>query len=157
MQRFQSHGTHLAIIPRNVRISHYLRKHRAQRRSAECAVAIAGELELLTYEDEESRGLLRRSEREELGDLKGSSTEHTIATRDGGVSKQPFDLTLSIFQEGIVGDTRWEGVGILGINLRQDDENGVEMLNRALRTWGMSFGSVSPAGYTLCYKYTSGI
>jgi hypothetical protein len=44
----QSHCTHLAIISRNIRISHYLRKHRAQRRSAECAVAAAGELELLT-------------------------------------------------------------------------------------------------------------
>jgi hypothetical protein len=48
MQWFQSHYTHLAFIPRNVRISHYLCKHRAQRRSAECAVAAAGELELLT-------------------------------------------------------------------------------------------------------------
>jgi hypothetical protein len=48
MQWFQSHCTHLAIIPRNVRISHYLCKHRAQRRSAECAVAAAGELEPLT-------------------------------------------------------------------------------------------------------------
>jgi hypothetical protein len=98
--------------------------------------------------------LLRHSEREELGDLKGSSTERAIAARDAGVRKQPFDLTLSVFQEIIVGDTRWERVGILSINLRQNDENGAEMLNRALRTWGMSFGSVSPAGYTLCYKYT---
>ena len=48
MQWFQSHFTHLAIIPRNVRISHYLRKHRAQRRSAVRAVAAARELELLT-------------------------------------------------------------------------------------------------------------
>ena len=63
--------------------------------------------------------MLRRSEREELGDLKGSNTERAIAARDGGVSKQPFNLTLSIFQECLVGDTRWEGVGILGINLHQ--------------------------------------
>lgn len=48
MQWFQRHYTHLAIISRNIRISHYLRKHRAQRRSAVCAVATAGELELLT-------------------------------------------------------------------------------------------------------------
>jgi hypothetical protein len=70
--------------------------------------------------------LLRRSEREELGDLKGSNTPRTIAARDGGVSKQPFDLTLSIFQERFIGDTRWEGVGILGVNLHQDDENDAE-------------------------------
>ncbi len=94
--------------------------------------------------------MIRRSEREELGDLKGSNTERAIAARDGGVSKQPFQLTLSVFQESYVGDTRRQGVGILGINLRHNDENGAEMLNRALRTWGMSFGSVSPAGYTLC-------
>lgn len=100
--------------------------------------------------------MLRRSKREEFGDLKGGSTERATAVRDGGVSKQPFDLTLSVFQESIIGDTRWEGVGILGINLHQNDENGAEMVNKALRTWGMSFGSVSPAGYTLCYKYTSG-
>jgi hypothetical protein len=70
--------------------------------------------------------LLRRSEREELGDLKGSNTPRTIAARDGGVSKQPFDLTLSVFQKRFVGDTRWEGVGILRINLQKDDENGAE-------------------------------
>ena len=45
---FQNDCTHLTIIPRNIRISNYLRKHRAQSRSAECAVAIVGELELLT-------------------------------------------------------------------------------------------------------------
>jgi hypothetical protein len=102
--------------------------------------------------------LFRRGEREELGDLKGSSTERAFADRDGGVSKQPFDLILSVFQESIAGGRRWKGVGILGINLRQNGENGAEMLlvNRPLRTWGMSFGSVSPAGYTLCYKCTSG-
>ena len=70
--------------------------------------------------------MLRRSEREELGDLKGSNTPRTIAARDGGVSKQPFDLILSVFQEGFVGDTRWEGVGILGVNLHQDNENDAE-------------------------------
>ena len=74
--------------------------------------------------------MLRRSEREELGDLKGSSTERAIAARDGGVSKQPFDLILSVFQESSIGDTRWEGVGILSINLHQDDENGAEMLKK---------------------------
>jgi hypothetical protein len=61
--------------------------------------------------------LFRRGEREELGDLKGSSTERAIAARDGGVSKQPFDLILSVFQESIAGGRRWKGVGILGINL----------------------------------------
>jgi hypothetical protein len=62
--------------------------------------------------------LLWRSEREELGDLEGGGTERASAASDGGVRKEPFDLTLSVFQESIVGDTRWEGVGILGINLR---------------------------------------
>lgn len=100
--------------------------------------------------------MLRRSEREELSDLKGSDTERAIVARDGGVCKEPFELSLSVFQESFVWDTRWEGMGILGINLRLDDENGAEMLNRALRTWGMFFGSVRPAGYTLCYKYRSG-
>ena len=135
MQWFQRHCTHLAVIPRNVRISHYLRKHRAQRRSAVCAVAIAGELELLTKENEVRRGLLWRSEREELGDLKGNGTERATAARDGGVSKQPFELILGVFQESFVGDTTWEGVGVLGINLRQNDENGAEMLNGVLFTY----------------------
>ncbi len=44
---FQRHCTHLAIIPQNVHISHYLRKYRTKRRSAECVVATAGELKLL--------------------------------------------------------------------------------------------------------------
>lgn len=47
-QGFQRHWTYLAIIPRNVRISHYLRQHRTQCRSGVCGVASAGELELLT-------------------------------------------------------------------------------------------------------------
>ena len=99
--------------------------------------------------------MLRCSEREELGDLKGSDTEGAIAARDGGVSKEPFDLTLSVFQESFVGNARWKGVRILGINLRHNNENGTEMLNRALCTWGMFSGSVSPAGYTLFYRYRS--
>ena len=76
--------------------------------------------------------MLRRSEREELGDLKGSSTERAIAARDGGVSKQPFDLTLSVFQEFAAGDTRWEGVGILGVNLHQNDETGAEVAKQGI-------------------------
>jgi hypothetical protein len=44
----QRHSTHLAIIPRNVRVSQHLGNHRAQRRRAVCDVASAGELELLT-------------------------------------------------------------------------------------------------------------
>lgn len=90
--------------------------------------------------------MFRRSEREELGDLKGSSTQCAIAPRDAGVSKQPFDLTLGEFQESFVGDTKWDRLGILSIKLRQNDENGAEMLNEALDTWGMLSGSVSPAG-----------
>ena len=70
--------------------------------------------------------MLRRSDREELGDLKGSNTQRATAARDGGGSKQPFDLILSVFQKRFVGDTRWEGVGIPHINLHQDDENDVE-------------------------------
>ena len=78
--------------------------------------------------------MLRHSEREELGDLKGSSTERTIAARDRGVSKQPFDLALSVIQESSIGDTRREGVGILSIILRRNDENGAEMPKTASRT-----------------------
>ena len=81
-----------------------------------------------------------------------------FAARDGGISKQPFDLTLSVFQEFAVGDTRWErvGVGILGVNLHQNNETGAEVAKQGIRTCGMSFGTVWPAGYTLCYRYISG-
>ena len=139
MQRFQNHCTHLTIIPRNVRISHYLRKHRAQRRSAECAVATTGELELLTKGDEEVRGLLRRRERQGLGDLKGSNTERATAVRDDGVRNQPFKLILSVFQERLVRDTRWEGVGILSIILHQKMRKAQKMLYRALTYLGYVF------------------
>jgi hypothetical protein len=85
---FQRHCTHLAIIPRNVRISHYLRKHRAQRRRAECVVASAGKLELLTQEHKERGGLLGRSESEGLCELKGTGAECARVVRDGSVSGQ---------------------------------------------------------------------
>lgn len=101
--------------------------------------------------------MVRRSEREKLGDLKGSSTERAIAARGGGISKQPFDLILSIFQESCVRDTRWKGVGILGINLRHNDENGAEMPNRALTYLGYVFRVGEPGRIYFVLYISSGI
>ncbi len=79
--------------------------------------------------------MLGRSEREGFGNLKGSGTERATVVRNDGVSKQPFDLTLGVLQKSFVGSTGWERVGILGVNLRENDEDGavyIEMLNGTL-------------------------
>lgn len=104
--------------------------------------------------------MLGCGESEELAGLKGTGTQRAVVARGSRAGEQPFDLTYGSLQEQIVGGTWGENVRVLGVILRENVEecrNASRDAERDMRhTWGMLFGLVSPAGYTLCYKYASG-
>jgi hypothetical protein len=112
--------THLAIVPRYVRIRQYLGEHRAQRCRAERRVARAGDLEPFAGEDEERGALLRRGEREEIGDLEDGDAERARVVPEDGAAGQPLDLRLRSLQESSIGGARGERMRILRIVLRKE-------------------------------------